>query len=93
MNNKSELVYYYQKTNSLFGDHVFSICYKASDEEIKQNSLTGSNVLIFIKSKEFEDIDNSKLSLDRRAIIKEAFQGKDILLRVQSECLLRYVWR
>lgn len=88
MNNKSELVYYYQRNNILFGDNVFSICYKASEDEIKQNSLTGSNVLVFIKSKEFESIDNSKLTIDRKSIIKEAFQGKDILLRVQSECLL-----
>ena len=88
MENKENIVYYFQKKNSLFGDNVFSICYKASDEEVKVNRLTSKNVLIFIKNKSFDDLDFSNSKIDRKKAIKEAFAGQSIFLRVQSECML-----
>jgi GTP cyclohydrolase II len=88
MEDKENVVYYFQKKNSLFGDNVISICYKASDEEIKINRLTSRYALIFIKNKSFNNLDFSATNIDRKKIIKDAFAGQSIFLRVQSECML-----
>lgn len=86
MIEKENLVYYFQRKNDLFGDNTLSICYKASDEEVRANHLTDRNVLIFIKCKEFNDLNEHPFNVYE--VIKEAFKNKEIFLRVQSECIL-----
>lgn len=88
MVEKEKLVYYFQRKNDLFGDNVLSICYKASENEIKINHLTDKNVLIFIKCKDHDNAEMLNNKFDIKEYIKTTFKNKNIFLRVQSECIL-----
>lgn len=79
--------FYLQKNNELFGGRVLSICYKADNEEIIKYGLTDAYILIFIKTPEINsslDKKNINYLLEIKNIIKE----NELLLRIQSECLL-----
>ncbi len=88
MIEKDKIVYYFQRKNDLFGDNTLSICYKANEQEIKVNHLTSEKVLVFIKNKEFAEYAKEEKNLDMYEMVEKTFKGKEIFLRVQSECIL-----
>lgn len=86
MNQK--YTFYIQQYNSLFGGPVLSICYKASKDEVERFGLTGENVLIILKSEKLEE-KTSHESMDFFNLTESLYGKKqEILLRIQSECLL-----
>lgn len=84
MNNKYS--FYYQENNKLFNGNVLVVCYNATDKEIKEYCLTSNNIVIFIKSSIMERLI-SESSVNYFDLIPKLF-GKEILFRMQSECLL-----
>lgn len=84
MNDKYS--FYYQENNKLFKGNVLVICYKSSAKEIKENSLTGENVVLFLKSSKIDNLEING-SVDYFKIIPKLF-NKEIVFRIQSECLL-----
>lgn len=84
---KERISFYLQKNNHIFDDCVLSICYNATQEEIKEYNLTGENILILIKNsqlKKFLDKNN----VDYYKELSKIFNNKNIFLRIQCECLL-----
>lgn len=79
--------WYFEQKNNLLGDNTLAVCYKADEREVKQNGLTSNNVLILIKNKKFNRFYNSK-NLDLGECLQNSFEGKDIFMRIQCECLL-----
>lgn len=85
-NMKDRYSFYYQENNKLFNDNILVICYNATEEEIDKYGLTSNNIIIFIKSK----ISNKLIKesdIDYFKVVPKLFE-KDILFRIQSECLL-----
>lgn len=84
INNK--LSWYFEKKNSILGDNVLAICYKADEKEINQSHLTTNNILILIKNKELSKYIDVK-DFDLKRCLSDVFKGK-IFMRIQCECLL-----
>lgn len=84
---KERMSFYLQKNNTIFGGCVLTVCYKATEDEIKEYHLTSENVLLFVKSKDLEALVNRK-NIDYYSEISKLFCEKDIFLRIQCECLL-----
>lgn len=84
MNNNYS--FYYQENNKLFNSNILVICYKASEDEITEYGLTSNNIVLFIKSK-IMDKYVKESSVEYRKILTKLFD-KEILMRIQSECLL-----
>lgn len=84
MNNK--ISWYFEPKNSILGDNILTICYKANEKEIKENNLTNENVLLLVKNDELKKYINVK-DFDLKKCLKESFKNK-IFLRIQCECLL-----
>lgn len=85
MNEK--ISWYFEQKNTLLGDNILAICYKADEKEVKQNCLTNNNILILIKSNEFAKYINSK-DFNLNECVYKSFKGKNIFMRIQCECLL-----
>lgn len=83
---KSKYSFYYQENNVLFSGNVLVICYNASNDEIKKYSLTSDNIVLFLKTTTMDKMINEG-NIDYLKLIPKLF-SKDILFRIQSECLL-----
>lgn len=79
--------FYFQTNNALFNSPVISMCYKADITEIKKYGLTGENILVLFCHKKLTEL-TSKKDINYYTEIKKLFKGKEIFLRIQSECLL-----
>lgn len=84
---KERISFYLQKNNHIFGDCVLSICYNATQEEIKEYGLTSDNILILIKNRQFKNFLDKK-SVNYYKEINKIFSNENIFLRIQCECLL-----
>lgn len=84
---KEKYSIYLQKNNTLFKGDVLTICYQASEEEMKRYSLTSPNIVLFIKNDKIGEIIEKK-DCNYFEEIKKMFANKKIILRIQSECLL-----
>lgn len=84
---KERISFYLEKNNYMFNDCVLAICYKATPEEINQYSLTGENILLFIKHSQLNSLIDKK-NINYYKEISKLFSDQDIFLRIQSECLL-----
>lgn len=84
---KERISFYLQKNNYIFNDCVLSICYNATQEEIKEYSLTGENILILVKNSQLKKISD-KENLNYYKELNKIFSNKKIFLRIQCECLL-----
>lgn len=78
--------FYYQKNNKLFNNNILVVCYRATTQEIKKYNLTGENIILFLKSKEMDELIG-KENVNYTTIVNKAF-NREIYLRIQSECLL-----
>lgn len=88
MNNKISV--YLEENNKLFNGNVLTICYKASEKEVKEFNLTSNNVLLFIKHKKIDSIKDN-YNCNYLQMIKEILSNEAderIILRIQSECFL-----
>ena len=84
---KERISFYFQNNNHIFKDCVLAVCYEATDDEMKEYSLTGKNILLLLKNPEFKKL------IDKRDInyykeISKVFSNQNIFLRIQCECLL-----
>ena len=84
MNDKYS--FYYQENNTLFKDNILVVCYTASAQEIKKYSLTSNNIVLFLKSSKMKEMVKDG-TVNYPKIIPKLF-NKEILFRIQSECLL-----
>lgn len=84
---KNKYSFYFQKSNQLFGGTVLSVCYKADDKERVKYGLTGDNILILIKTPEINNLLDKK-NFNYVSELKNQIKCKELLLRIQSECLL-----
>ena len=78
--------FYYQENNKLFNDNVLVICYNAPEDEIEKYGLTSNNIVLFVKSKIMNRLINEN-NVNYLKTIPKLFE-KEILIRIQSECLL-----
>jgi len=83
---KNNYSFYYQENNILFNNNVLVICYKASESEIKKYNLTSDNIVLFLKSQKLVQVIKDG-NVDYFQIIPKIF-SKEVLFRIQSECLL-----
>ena len=79
--------FYYQENNKLFGGNVLVICYNATAEEMRNYGLTTDNIVLFIKSSLMNDNIKEESGINYEKLIPKLF-GKEIIIRIQSECLL-----
>lgn len=84
---KERISFYLQKNNHIFGDCVLAVCYNATQEEIKEYSLTGENILLLIKNSQLKNF-LEKNNLNYYKELSKIFSDKNIFLRIQCECLL-----
>lgn len=84
---KERISFYLQKNNHLFNDCVLSICYNATQDEIKEYGLTGDNILILVKNSQLKNfLDKNNINYYKE--LGKIFCNKNIFLRIQCECLL-----
>lgn len=84
---KERLSFYFQKNNHLFNDCILTVCYNATNEEIKQYGLTGENIVLLIKNSKLKNlIDSANINYYKE--ISKLFSNQNIFLRIQCECLL-----
>lgn len=84
---RDRMSFYLQQYNNIFEDCVLTVCYKATNEEIKEYGLTEENILLLIKNSNIKKIINNK-NINYYKEISKMFSNKDIFLRIQCECLL-----
>ena len=84
---KDRISFYLQKNNHIFGDCVLSVCYNATQEEIKEYGLTGENILLLIKNSQLKSFLDKK-NINYYKELSKIFSNKNIFLRIQCECLL-----
>lgn len=84
---KERISFYLQKNNHIFDDCVLSICYNATQEEIKEYGLTGENILILVKNSQLKNLLDKK-NINYYKELSKIFSSKNIFLRIQCECLL-----
>ena len=84
--DKNNFSFYFMKNNEYLGD-CFVIVYKATAQEIFEDSLTGDHILFLVKFG--KPVDTEKIDLDYFNFINvNNFDlDKPILLRIGSECL------
>jgi len=80
--NNSRYSIYRMENNIYLGD-CLCIVYKANDEEIRLNSLTGSDIAIYISTS--MDISNIN-SIDQLHSANLFKKDKSVILRIASEC-------
>lgn len=84
---KERLSFYLQKNNTLFGDAILTVCYKATDEEIQKYSLTSENIVLFLKGSNVQELLDKK-DINYYKEIPKLFGKDKVFLRIQCECLL-----
>ena len=84
---KDNLAFYLQKNNNLFQGNVLVIGYNLDEKEMKEYGLTSNTLFAFIKCDLLQK-ENSNNKINYKEIVKKSFQGKNIFLRIQSECML-----
>lgn len=84
---EGQLSFYLEKNNNMFNSDVLVICYRANGEEMRRYGLTSENVLIFIKSKKISELDEN-CNYKYLNNLQKLFDGNEIIVRIQSECLL-----
>ena len=72
--------FYYQKNNKLFNNNILVVCYRATTQEIKKYNLTGENIILFLKSKEMDELIG-KENVSYTTIVNKAF-NREIYLRI-----------
>ena len=83
---RNQYAFYLEKNNKLYGGDILSVCYKATQEEIKKYNLTSENIVLFLKSKNIEKIQENKdfyYFENFNTLIDE-----HLILRIQCECFL-----
>lgn len=85
--DKNRFSFYLENNNVMFNGDVLVVCYKATNDEIKNYGLTSPYVVVFIKNNEFSKIKHG-IDCDYFSKVENVFKNKKIILRIQSECLL-----
>lgn len=85
MNEK--VSWYFEQKNNILGDNILAVCYKADENQVKENNLTSNNILILIKNDNFNKYINSK-NLNVSQCLYDVFKERNIFMRIQCECLL-----
>lgn len=69
----------------MFESGFLTICYQVNSEEIESYSITSNNILLILSHPDIK-ISGGKINYLRK--IKKIFSTDNILLRIQSECML-----